>query len=146
MNFKKILLPIDINDSSSWKKTLHDASELLRNNSGSRLHILYVVPNFSLGLVEEYFPKGWLKDISEKALVELDRIVKKYIDVNETGMNYELHIARGVVYKVILEKAAELDADLIVMSSGNPSSKDYLLGPNVARVSRHAEASILIKR
>lgn len=39
-----------------------------------------------------------------------------------------------------------LGADLIVMASQRPELKDYLLGPNAARVVRHAEQSVLVVR
>jgi nucleotide-binding universal stress UspA family protein len=35
---------------------------------------------------------------------------------------------------------------MIVMASHRPELKDYLLGPNAARVVRHAECSVLVVR
>lgn len=58
----------------------------------------------------------------------------------------ELVVKHGTPYKVILDTAAELDADLIVMAAHRPSLKDYLLGPTTARVARHADCSVQIVR
>ncbi|MFQ5760821.1 MAG: universal stress protein, partial [Acidiferrobacterales bacterium] len=43
----------------------------------------------------------------------------------------------------VAEKAG---CDLIVMASQRPELKDYLLGPNAARVVRHANCSVLVAR
>ena len=50
------------------------------------------------------------------------------------------------MYEVILAVAKGIDADLIVMASHRPELKDYLLGPNAARVVRHADQSVLVVR
>ena len=46
----------------------------------------------------------------------------------------------------ILDLAEKIGADLIVMASHRPELKDYLLGPNAARVVRHAECSVMVVR
>ncbi|MEP3300223.1 MAG: universal stress protein, partial [Pseudoruegeria sp.] len=37
-------------------------------------------------------------------------------------------------------------ADLIVIGAHRPDFKDYLLGPNAARVVRHSECSVYVVR
>lgn len=143
MQFKKILLPIDINDSNSWKETIPTCISIFQDSPGAELWFLSVIPNFGLSAVEEYFPKGWLKDISSKTLVELEKIVQENVP---SDIKVNLIVDKGVVYQVIVDQAAKLEVDLIVMSASHPNRKDYLLGPNVARVTRHAEASVLVRR
>lgn len=55
-------------------------------------------------------------------------------------------VANGTVYEEILKAAKETKCDFIVMASHRPELKDYLLGPNAARVVRHAECSVLVIR
>ena len=143
MLFKRILLPIDINDADSWKKPLPTCVSILKSNPEAQLWLLSIVPNFGLGIVEEYFPKGWMKDISAKTLTALQEIVKANIP---DELSPKLLVGRGVVYQAILDHVTQLDIDLIVMSASHPHRKDYLLGPNVARVARHADVSVLIRR
>jgi nucleotide-binding universal stress UspA family protein len=143
MLFKKILLPIDINDPYSWEKTLPTCVSMLKNNPEAQLWILSVIPNFGLNMVESYFPAGWTKEIKAKTLDELTKIVKKHIPED---LKVNLIVAKGVVYQVLIEHATNLEIDLIIMSAGHPNNKEYLLGPNVARVARHAEISVLIQR
>lgn len=140
---ERILLPIDINDSESWEKTLPACLSIIKDNPEAKLWILSVIPNSGLRVIEEYFPKGWIKEISTKTKNELKKIVDKHIP---SEIQPTLIVDRGVVYQVILDHATKLDIDLIVMSASHPNRKDYLLGPNVTRVARHSEASVLIKR
>lgn len=143
MTYKKILLPIDINDKNSWLKTLPSTIDLINNNPESELVIVSVIPNFGMSMMEEYFPQGWKKEIKAKTLLELETILEKALPAD---IKRHLVVERGVVYQVILETAAKHEADLIVISSGHPNRKDYLLGPNVAKVVRHAEISVLVCR
>jgi nucleotide-binding universal stress UspA family protein len=56
------------------------------------------------------------------------------------------HVLHGRVYDQIIEAANRVGADVIVMGSHRPELKDYLLGPNAARVVRHATQSVFVVR
>jgi len=58
--FKNVLLPIDLDQESSWKKALPSALEFCRA-SGGGLHILTVVPDFGMSIVGQFFPEGFEK-------------------------------------------------------------------------------------
>jgi nucleotide-binding universal stress UspA family protein len=62
------------------------------------------------------------------------------------NLQVDCHVVHGTVYEKILELAAEVGADLIVMASHRPELKDFLIGPNAARVVRHAKISVLVVR
>lgn len=141
--YTKILLPIDINDKKSWTKTLPVCISMLKQSPNTTLSILSVIPNFGVNMVEEYFPVGWKKELKEKTMIALEQIIKDNMPENITP---HLMVARGVVYQEILEYAEKIEADLIVMSANNITHTDHLLGPNVARVARHAPMSVLIQR
>ncbi len=55
-------------------------------------------------------------------------------------------MAHGTIYQEILSAARKIEVDLIVMASHRPALEDYLLGPNAARVVRHADCSVLVVR
>jgi nucleotide-binding universal stress UspA family protein len=55
-------------------------------------------------------------------------------------------VAEGKIYREILNAAKSIQADLIVMGSHHPELKDYLLGPNAAKVMRHADCSVMVVR
>ena len=62
------------------------------------------------------------------------------------GVEIQQIVANGTVYEEVLSKAGEIGADLIVMASHRPELQDYLLGPNAARVVRHAPISVMVVR
>ena len=55
-------------------------------------------------------------------------------------------VRNGTVYEEILRIAGETGCDLIVIGAHRPELRDYLLGPNAARVDRHANCSVLVVR
>ena len=56
------------------------------------------------------------------------------------------HIGSGTNYKDVLLVAGEFPADLIVIASHRPEMSYYMLGPNVARIVRHAKYSVMVVR
>ena len=140
--FKDILLPIDLGDVESSRKAVSTAIELSRTE-GARLHLLCVVPGFSMSIVSQYFPEGFEEKSLAEAARQLDDFIAKNIPSEITGRAV---VANGTVYEEILRTAGEIGCDVIVMASHRPALKDYLLGPNAARVVRHANCSVLVVR
>ncbi len=140
--FKEILLPVDLGDPDSSKKALSAAVELSQG-AGARLQVLTVVPGFSMSIISQYFPK----DFEEKSLAGAAQQLNDYIGANiPSDIATQATVANGTIYEEILRVAAETGCDLIVMPSHRPELKDYLLGPNAARVVRHANCSVLVVR
>ncbi len=140
--FKNILVAIDLDDESSWVKALPAAVEMARA-SGARLHLISVVPGFGSSVVGQYFPEGTEKKIIESAQHALHAFAEEHVD---EGLRDTCVIGNGSVYQEILDGAERIGADLIVVGSHRPSMRDYLLGPNAARVVRHAPVSVLVVR
>lgn len=137
--YKKILLPVDQADASSWQKALPAALHL-GQQSGAALHVVTVVPDV-LGLPN--LPADYGSGMVSHAEAQLSDIVKNEIP---DGMTVSQNVRQGTVYREILDEAEAVGADLIVMASHRPELKDYLLGPNAARVVRHAQTSVLVVR
>lgn len=140
--YKDILLPVDLGDESSWNKALPKAVEMCRAGGGN-LHVLTVLPDFGMTVVGQYFPDGYEKDVADNMMKALKAFVA---DKVPEGVSVRHIVGEGTVYEVILRMAREIGADLIVTAAGRPDLKEYLLGPNAARVARHAAASVLIVR
>ncbi len=140
--FKEILLPIDLGDVESSRNAVSTAIELSRTE-GARLHLLCVVPGYSMSIVSQYFPEGFEEKSLAEAAQQLDDFIAKNIP---TEIASPAIVASGTVYKEILRVAGEIGCDIIVMASHRPELKDYLLGPNAARVVRHANCSVLVVR
>jgi len=140
--YKNILLSIDLEQESSWKKTLPMAKDMCQL-SGGTLHILAVAPEFHMSIVSQYFPENYEQEVGQKMLERLKALVQEKIDA---AIPVQHIVGQGTVYEVILQTATKIKADLIVMASHRPELKDYLLGPNAARVVRHANCSVLVVR
>lgn len=140
--YTNILLPIDLGEKSSWRKALPEAVELARLYKAD-LHVVAVVPQIGSALVGSFFPKDYEKRAIAEASGLLEALLKREVPDDMTAKG---HIAHGVIYEEILHAAEKLNVDLIVLASHRPQLKDYLLGPNAARVVRHAKQSVMVVR
>ena len=140
--YSNILLPIDLNQESSWTQALPIALAHCKS-FGARLHVMTVIPDFGMPIVAGYFPEDFAKKALAEGKKHLDALVKEKVPPE---ISVDAIVRQGTVYEVILAVAKGIDADLIVMASHRPELKDYLLGPNAARVVRHANQSVLVVR
>jgi nucleotide-binding universal stress UspA family protein len=138
--FKNILVAVDLGEDSSWKEALPTAVDQVQL-TGGKLHIVTVVP-------EEPPQLAWLpKDYSTKMIAHANTQLAKLIETQvPEQVRAQPHVRQGTVYSEIVKLANELGIDLIVMASHRPELKDYLLGPNAARVVRHADCPVLVMR
>lgn len=141
--YKHILVPVDLNDATSWEKALPTAIELCRV-FGAALHLMTVVPEVGLhGAVTQFFPADYEDQIKRQVHDELHAFSARHVPA---GTKVQHVIAHGKIYKEILDAAKQVKADLIVMGAHHPELEDYLLGPNAARVVRHAGCSVMVVR
>jgi nucleotide-binding universal stress UspA family protein len=140
--FKSVLLPIDLGRETTWEKPLGLAVELVRA-SGGTLHVMSVLPDFGMAIVGSYFDKDFegaaMQDMTGQLKVWASRNVPKEVKA-------KVHLAHGSIYDEIMRLADKLGCDAIVMAAHRPELRDYLLGPNAARVVRHAKQSVLVVR
>ncbi len=140
--YDNILLSVDLNEENSWKKTLPTAVKMAKA-FGAALHVAAVVPDFGMAVVGGFFPDNF----EEKALAEVGEKLKAFCRENvPADVKAEPVVRHGRVYEEILKVAEETSSDLIVIGSHRLELKDYLLGPNAARVVRHANCSVLVVR
>jgi len=144
--YKTVLLPIDLNQESSWQKALPTAVEFCKTYSAT-LHVMNVVPDFGMSVVGSHFPEGFEQKALESARAELHKFVRQNVpDGVPDGLNVRHIVGHGAVYDEILRVAKEIEADLILLAASRPELKDFLLGPNAARVVRHFGGSVLVVR
>lgn len=140
--FKDILFPVDVSDQGSWSKSLPRALELVKTFQGT-LHLMTVVPDFGMSIVSQYFNENAEEQMLEGASKSIHAFVDEHIP---SDIKTQCIVSQGTVYKCIVDTAKNINADLIVMSAHRPELKQYLLGPNAAKVVRHAELSVLVVR
>ena len=140
--YKSILLPVDLGHRASWEKAAPAAVSLAKQH-GAKINVVTVIPDYGMPVVGSFFPA----DFAEKALAaskeELAKFVEEHIPEDVRGKTVAVD---GTIYKRILISADEMNCDLIVVGSHRPEKADYLLGPNAARVVRHANQSVFVVR
>ncbi len=147
---KKILVPVDLEHKSSWAKALPSGVDQAKLLNGE-VWLMTVVPHMVSGLDWRYAIRGEehgsiefdIHDLVKQAEERLRDLAKEYIPKELFGGTIAAH---GTIYEKIVDAANEVGAEIIVMAAHRPSLKDYLLGPNTARVARHARCSVQIVR
>jgi len=138
---KKILLPVDLNNPKASLRPLEEALKLL--DKDGELHVVSVMQKFGLAMVSGYFDEGF----ETKALDAFGKALTAWVNENvPDGVNVRPHVLSGTIYDEIIRAANRLSVDVIVMGSHRPEFQDYLLGPNAARVVRHAPQSVFVVR
>ncbi len=143
--YNNILLPVDIVEKDSWVKSLPIVIEYA-TTFNAKLHIMTAIPNYGMSLVSQYFPKDSVKKMVEKTKEELHKFVDENLQDSKLDLGKVIVAQGGSVYQAIIDTAEEINADLIMISAHRPDLKDYLLGPNAAKVVRHSKLSVLVMR
>ena len=139
--FQRILVPVDLTDPEFAKPAVETAASLA-HACDAELRLIHVMPATPT-LLTKFVPADFDTQQMRSAKEALD------IVAGEIGLPQRLvstTVSQGGVYHEILEEAASIGADLIVMSSHQPAMKTHLLGSNAAYVVRHASCSVLIVR
>ncbi|MEP2639408.1 universal stress protein [Roseobacter sp.] len=141
---RPVLCAIDVSHPGRDADVLRIAKKLA-DMDGATLDVMTVVPDFGESLVGGFFEKGH----HEKAVTEARRLLSDEI-TSSIGADVDAKIrhvvATGTVYEEILHVAREADSGLIVIGAQKPDLKDFLLGPNAARVVRHSTCSVHVVR
>lgn len=139
--FKSILVPIDLADTDLAKPAIATAATLANTWDGL-VRLLNVLPMTPV-MLAEYVPADFdaqQRETAEEAL----SIVAKESGIPERRISYA--VRQGGIYHEVLEEAAAVKADLIVMTSHRPAMRTYFLGSNAGHVVRYAKCSVLVVR
>ena len=139
--FKSILVPIDLADTDLARPAIATAAtlSLAMNGTVRLLNVLAMTPV----MLAEYVPADFdtqQRQTSEEALA----IVARESGIEAPRISYV--VRQGGIYHEILEEAASMKADLIVMTSHRPAMRTYFLGSNAGHVVRYAKCSVLVVR
>lgn len=147
---KKILVPLDLNDTETSTKVMSAALDQASLQE-SKITAMTIVPDMMTGIDYRYAIRGEmggseeydLKKIVQNALDHLSQFVAEHAP---KGTDVDTIARHGTIYEQILDVAEDIDADQIVIGAHRPQLADYLLGPNTARVVRHAKCSVTVVR
>jgi nucleotide-binding universal stress UspA family protein len=140
---KNIHVPIDFSDCSL--KALRYAVPFADRHQAS-LTLLYVVP-------PTYYPYGEFGTIDHAAIESQMRttgknaLIKLQSTAVPAGIHSEVKVESGPPSKVIVDHAAKMAADLIVIAThGFSGIKHVLIGSVTERVVQHAPCPVLVVR
>ena len=139
--FKQILVPIDLADVELAKPAIETAVSLV-GGSGGKVRLLNVLPMTPV-MLAEYVPPDF--DMQQrKSAEEAMAIICKECGLDPARVSST--VRQGGIYHEVLEEAAAVHADLIVMTSHRPAMRTYFLGSNAGHVVRYAKCSVLVVR
>lgn len=138
--FNSILLAIDLDDKESAVK-LAGAAARLASVEQAELHVMNIVSDAGMAIVGAALGPGHSHEMMSAAKKALDSFAAEHLPKEA-----KLHISRGTIYDQIIKGADQLGVDAIVVGAHSPQLKDYLVGPNAARIVRHANQSVLVIR
>lgn len=134
-----ILCPVDFSDAS--RKAVQYAREFA-SNMGASVYLLNVVEPrpMAVDITLNYVPLE--EDLEKAAGEDLDIILQEFL---VAGLKAECAIEFGNPSDVILEKAAELDVNLLIMGShGKKGLSRLIMGSVAETVVRKANCPVLI--
>jgi nucleotide-binding universal stress UspA family protein len=141
---KPVLCAVDISNEDRDAKVLARAAQLAEMD-GAQLDVITVVPDYGMSVVGSYFDSHHHEKAVEEARRRLNELVEETLGA-EANEKVRHIVATGNAYDEILHVASADGAGLIVIGAHKPDFKDYLLGPNAARVVRHSECSVYVVR
>ncbi|MBR9851946.1 MAG: universal stress protein [Rhodobacteraceae bacterium] len=139
-----VLCAVDVSDGLEDLNVVKQAKRLA-DLDNVQLDVITVLPDYGMSIVGGFFEQDHHERAIDEAKSRLNALViaalgeKDNVDVRHV-------VATGKTYAEILNTAKAQGAGLIVIGAHKPDLKDYLLGPNAARVVRHSDCSVLVVR
>lgn len=145
------LAAVDLADEASIAHILETTVRMASGNEDSRIYLMTVVPGITAGVDFRYAIRGEMKGSEDYPLQEWkEAAAKKLKELANAHIPKDMYagvvVENGTVYREIVEAAKDLDIQQIVMGAHRPSVADFLLGPNSARVARHAGCTVTVVR
>ena len=140
--YKTIIMPVDVFEMELSDKAVRHAEFLAQDDGVILLHVLAGSASLSLHRFAADV-RRFEEHLQHEAEERLQTMVSHFtIDPSRIKQ----HVRFGSVRDEVNELAKELDADVVVIGSRNPSISTHLLGSNASSVIRHANLPVLVVR
>jgi universal stress protein F len=139
-----VLCAVDVSNGDDDINIIQKAAQLAALDD-AQLDVIAVVPDFGMSQVGAFFGKDHHDKMVSEAKNHLNALVIKALDMAQNKKVRHV-IATGRAYEEVLKLAKNTDASLIVVGAHKADLADYLLGPNAARIVRHANCSVYVVR
>jgi nucleotide-binding universal stress UspA family protein len=131
-------VPVELDHSEIGEASLRAADRLI--DEGGVITLLHVVAEIP-GYAAAYLPEDTLQKRRDEAHALLEKMAAG------AGVKAKVVVLTSPRPSIaILEATAGGKADCIIIASHHPGIQDYFLGSTAARVVRHAECSVLVRR
>lgn len=144
MSPRPVLCAVDISNKNRDIDVLKQAARLAELDA-VQLDVITVVPDFGMSMVGTYFEEGHHDQVVGDARKMLDELVSEALGPKANEQVRHM-VGTGIAYEEILKAAKAANTGLIVIGAHKPDFKDFLLGPNAARVVRHSDCSVYVVR
>lgn len=141
MIYKNILVPVDLAEPGIAKPAIEAACAMAKQSGGS-VRLVNVLPMTPV-MLAEYVPPDF--DVQQRKSSE-DALATMARECGLASGRASGVVRQGGIYHEVLEEAAAIGADLIVMTSHRPAMRTYFLGSNAGHVVRYAKCSVLVVR
>lgn len=141
---KSVLCAVDVSNGDEDIHIIQKAAQLAALDGG-QLDVVAVVPDFGMSQVGAFFGKDHHDKMIEDAKAMLNTLVTQALDPDQNEKVRHV-VATGRAYEEVLKLAATTNAGLVVVGAHKADLTDYLLGPNAARIVRHANCSVYVVR
>jgi nucleotide-binding universal stress UspA family protein len=139
-----VLCAIDIADTGHDDPVIL-AAHKMAEMAGTTLDFVTVVPDFGKSVVGGFFESGHHAKLIASSKEALNEAVRAVIG-EEANRKARHIVTTGTAYEEIIKLSEKAKSSLIVIGAHKPDFKDYLLGPNAARVVRHSSCSVYVVR
>ena len=139
-----VLCAVDVSNPHRDDNVLRAAARMATLDA-AQLDVITVVPDYGMSVVGSFFDAHHHDKVVAESRQRLHDLVTEVLgkDANESVRHV---VVTGNTYDEILRVAEADGAALIVIGAHRPDLRDYLLGPNAARVVRHADCSVMVVR
>lgn len=141
---RSVLCAVDISNGDDDLNTIQTASKMAGLHD-AQLDVIAVVPDFGMSQVGNFFGHDHHDMMVADAKEHLNVLVTKALDADLNSKVRHV-VATGRAYEEVLKLAETTNPSLIVVGAHKADLADYLLGPNAARVVRHAKCSVYVVR
>ena len=136
-----ILVAVDLEDTALTERMLAVTQDFAQLK-GAEVTLIYVATDIPPAAAIQ-LPSDYRDRTSSTVSRQLGHLVGK---LNLPAGPAKVAIRFGSIYREILAQAKADKSDLIIIGCHKPDLADFLLGPNAARVVRHATCSVFVVR
>ena len=137
-----VLAAVDLQHEEMDRHIAEEALALARTHAGE-LHLTFIIPDEKNSYVQPYIPAEMKAQVGKDAKADIEKFAAS---LQGGDVKIDTHVMRGIVYEEIIKASDRLKADIVVIGAHKPGFIDFFLGPNSARVARHAQCSVMIVR